>query len=373
MRAFAILRVGAKIKALGGLAKITAHNGRTRAVGNADAKRRGENRVLAGTGDAVADVEARLDAVPAKGRRRDSVLAFEVLTAVSSEWCDAATEAQRELWASAQLHAMEQLFGTGNVVCGWLHRDERADHAHWIIVPIDREGERNRGPKVRLNAKRWLGGPERLRQLQDDYAALMAPHGLVRGRTRSGERHKPARVWQAEQAAAAKAAWKAAEETRAATAEAMAERKRARALRVGVEAVADGLIVGAGKGSEGQKLVMFANKAEPAVIDRTARRIAIVWDEVWELARRIEARARRVVDRAKAEAAKLLEGVDMAVEDARRLHLVLTDAELRQAERVAQLTALVRPASIRAGDAGLDGPRPVQKRFGLCDRRDRQG
>lgn len=334
MKAFAILRVGEKFKGVAELAKVTAHNTRTRAVGNADAARAGENRMLIGTGDAIADVEALLAKVPAKGRRKNSVIAFEVLTAVSSEWCDAATEEQRAAWADAQLRVMEELFGKGNVACGWLHRDERADHAHWLVVPIDSSGQQKRGPKTRLNARRWLAGPEQLKQLQDDYATHMSPHGLVRGRARSAARHKPAKVWQAEQAVAAEAALKAAEEARAATSEATAERKRARALRVGVEAVADGLIVGA-KEEDGKKLILFAPKADPVTVEKTSRRIAVVWDEVWQLARRIEEGVRKVMDRAKEDAAKLLAEVGQVVDEAKRLRRMLTDAERRQAGRVA--------------------------------------
>lgn len=342
MKQFAILRVGTKFHQLAELAKVTAHNARTRKVGNADAERRGENRVLVGTGDAVADVAAMLETVPTKGRRKDSVIAFETLTTVSAEWWNATTEAERDAWIAAQLPVLEELFGKGNCATAWYHGDEAVGHAHWIWVPIDREGERKRGPKTRLNAKRWLGGPEKLTQLQDDYALHMAPHGLVRGRARSGARHKPAKVWQAEQVAAAEAAWKAAEAARAATSEAMAERKRARALRVGVEAVSTGLIVGAKQADDGAKLIVFAPKADPAVVEKTSRRIAVVWDEVWELARRLEERGRRIAGRARDQAEKLVGQAEFLMHEARKLTAVLPHRVTLRAEHLATSATRLR-------------------------------
>ena len=61
---------------------------------------------------------------------------------------------------------------SGGVVAEWVHLDERSPHLHAVVVPLH-EG--------RLNARHFFGGAKKLEALQDEFASLMQPLGLVRG------------------------------------------------------------------------------------------------------------------------------------------------------------------------------------------------
>jgi len=76
---YAVLRV-AKLKTRGEIGALGKHNERTRETPNADADRLGENVRLVGSGDWIADAQARLDDAPKI--RSNAVLAIEhVMTA----------------------------------------------------------------------------------------------------------------------------------------------------------------------------------------------------------------------------------------------------------------------------------------------------
>ena len=67
---------------------------------------------------------------------------------------------------------MAQGEASGGVVAEWVHLDERSPHLHAVVVPLH-EG--------RLNARHFFGGAKKLEALQDEFASLMQPLGLVRG------------------------------------------------------------------------------------------------------------------------------------------------------------------------------------------------
>jgi hypothetical protein len=54
-----------------------------------------------------------------------------------------------------------------------VHLDEQTPHIHAVVVPIDAKGK--------LNCRPHLGGREKLRGLQDSFAAIQKGIGLERG------------------------------------------------------------------------------------------------------------------------------------------------------------------------------------------------
>jgi len=171
---YAVLRV-AKLKTMGEIGGLGHHNERTRATRNADTARLGDNDRLAGTGDWIADAQARLDTAPTI--RSNAVLAIEhVLTASRDFYAQGDAFDQERRLATWTEHTMEWLrerYGAENVVAAVLHRDEQTPHIQALVVPIDDHG--------RLNARAFTGGREKLAAMQDSYAEAMRPLGLERG------------------------------------------------------------------------------------------------------------------------------------------------------------------------------------------------
>lgn len=107
--------------------------------------------------------EAKLDKAKSLAKRKDAVLAIELVIQVGdqSDWRDLPTKEQpfgapkinavenAKFMASAVKKAIEAEFGTHNVVSIDLHLDESSPHVHAVVTPIFEN---------KLQAKRWLDG-----------------------------------------------------------------------------------------------------------------------------------------------------------------------------------------------------------------------
>ncbi len=182
--AFAILRV-AKQKG-GSVGASGHHNDRTRQTPNADPEKEEHNRVLLGEERNVRELVREVIDEHGGKPRSDSVECVEMVLTASPEHFmeDEEEELQKKVDRFTE-RAMEFLRDERNCgVCvkAVLHMDERTPHVHAHKVPIDPEGK--------LNAKHYLGGREKMRALQDRYAAAMEPLGLERGREGSRATHQ---------------------------------------------------------------------------------------------------------------------------------------------------------------------------------------
>lgn len=166
---FAILRF-AKLKTIGAISGSAGHMMRTRPTANADPSRK--NITLIGGDNPLDDVKERL--ADSTQKRRNSVLAIEVLLTTSHDWFATATKEQKNAWVKSSKAWLEKEFGKENVVSLHLHLDETTPHLTGFIVPIDPESSH-------LNASRWMDGKARLAKMQDDYAGSVASLGLERG------------------------------------------------------------------------------------------------------------------------------------------------------------------------------------------------
>jgi len=75
-----------------------------------------------------------------------------------------------------------QKHGKENLVKFTIHMDEMTPHIHAFVVPITKDH--------RLSAKDFLGGKEKLQELQDSFADIMKPLGLKRGEKGSTAVHE---------------------------------------------------------------------------------------------------------------------------------------------------------------------------------------
>lgn len=193
MSRFAIMLLQ-KVHTFGHIAGLKKHVERERETRNADPERTLPlNERLIGSGDWVADVRARLAVAPVV--RSNAVIAIEHLQTGSAEFFTAGTaeeqDHRRDAWRDASMTWLRETYGADNIVAAVEHRDESVPHIHALIVPIDARG--------RLCARGFLGGTRaRLIELQDSYAAAVAPLGLIRGVYRSVASHEEIRHWYAQ-------------------------------------------------------------------------------------------------------------------------------------------------------------------------------
>jgi hypothetical protein len=189
--AFAIVRT-AKLKTAGNLGGLNNHLERKMEVPNADQELSHLNRRKAGTGDLAKDVATRLQAAGIEKPRKNAVLAIEHLMTASPEafpFRKAKTPSGSPVayglvgakedtarWQAFEKNCIKWLkerYGVANVVNFTVHLDEQTPHIHAVVVPLDAKGK--------LNCRHYLGGREKLRDLQDSFAAAHQGIGLERG------------------------------------------------------------------------------------------------------------------------------------------------------------------------------------------------
>ena len=129
--------------------------------------------------------------------RKNAVLAVEFLLTASPEYFRPDDPSRAGYYEQQRLESFQQK------ACEWLqtrygdriiraelHLDESTPHIHAYMVPLDDKGK--------LNCRALLGGSRyRLSELQDDFAAAMAPLGLERGIKGSRASHTEVRKYYA--------------------------------------------------------------------------------------------------------------------------------------------------------------------------------
>jgi hypothetical protein len=206
--AYIILRT-AKQKTKGNIASLGQHLQRTRDTPNADPDLTHQNEILRGSADLLADVDARLAELEAVNGKpnKNAVLCVEHLIAFSPDfvhffkedgdyfprskaepepsWLVPESQVDRdrlEGFIEKSLAWLDKRYGLENVVNVQLHLDESSPHLHALVVPVDERG--------RLNCRAFLGGREKMRDMQTSIAEEMAPLGLVRGVEGSKAQHQ---------------------------------------------------------------------------------------------------------------------------------------------------------------------------------------
>lgn len=266
MSNFAVLRV-AKIRTLKGVSGASCHNNRTadRGLGHAEGrnpKMGGGVMLIAGRDDAVSAWHERTSRVGMSRPRKDAVRALEVVMSASPAWFEQASSNEREAWKKCSLEWAFQKFGEDNILSAHLHDDEDTPHLHLLIVPLVQKmrkaaGRPRKGRPPRkataswgLSAAEFIGGPERLVEMQTDYAAAVSDLGIQRGRPRraTGAQHVSAASYRGQTAdelqearEAHSKALKALDMARATQEDVAADNQRtADALTLGINALDNG-------------------------------------------------------------------------------------------------------------------------------------
>ena len=204
-RPFAILRY-AKLKSTASIAGSAAHMRRTIDTPNADPSRATGNTILVGSTKPAEDVQAllpklgqRLDPNDSKSkllRRSNSVLAVEVLMTTSPEWWQVATPAEQDEWIERSSAWLAEEWGVDNIAHLELHVDETTTHLTGFVVPRDAEGGLNARQYIGGKASKARPGSSLLSGHQTRYAASVEALGLRRGRLGSDATHETMRSYQ---------------------------------------------------------------------------------------------------------------------------------------------------------------------------------
>jgi hypothetical protein len=221
--AYAILRT-AKISSMGQLATSAQHTFREREVENANAQETPLNEIEgAGSTEALLDaIKARLSLVETRSMTKP-VICIEYMITASPE---AFSRHQGYIPDDTQYFEdakkwLKERHGVDNVVSCVVHTDEQTPHLVAYVVPlVEREaktrkrsvivGKDEQGKPIRetkeftekgsisLCAKEFLGGREKLRTMQTDFAEKVGnKYGLDRGKERSTAKHQTVRAFYA--------------------------------------------------------------------------------------------------------------------------------------------------------------------------------
>lgn len=191
------------------VAGTAGHNTRSIPAGHVDAEKSNLNQVLVGAGN-PAEIVAMAKALISKNGikpRKNSVLCIETILTASPEFFEMYPEKYQE-WLDSSVKYLEKTFGKENIISIVVHLDEETPHIHALTVPIDKtlkpektksngEKVKQRGGNVRLNAKKWLGSPQKLSKMQTEYNNAVSHLGLVRGIEKSNAKHTPPKEYRA--------------------------------------------------------------------------------------------------------------------------------------------------------------------------------
>ncbi len=187
-RKFAILRV-AKLKTMGALRGSLQHTFRERDTPNADLNRIPDNQILVGT-DTAAGVAAAWKAKAPDKIRKNGVLAVEYLVTASPEALQVMSRDEQDAYFAGALEWLEDRHGADRILSAVIHRDETTPHLSALVIPLDVRGK--------LNARSYLGGRDKLREMQTGFARdVAAEFGIERGIEGSRARHRTIRSFYA--------------------------------------------------------------------------------------------------------------------------------------------------------------------------------
>jgi 5S rRNA maturation endonuclease (ribonuclease M5) len=194
--AYGICRIQ-KLKA-GAVGRSAQHTSRKRETPNADPEKQHIRIIGQPDNPYTPDLETLVrQHIGEQTIRKNAVLAVEFLLTASPEYFRPSDPGKAGHYEQKQLEDFQQKacewlqtrYGD-RIVRAELHLDESTPHIHAYMVPLDEKGK--------LNCRALLGGSRyRLSELQDDFAAAMAPLGLERGIKGSRAKHTEVRKYYA--------------------------------------------------------------------------------------------------------------------------------------------------------------------------------
>lgn len=207
----AILRV-TKQATIGSIAAMEKHIQRLMEVPNADPSRKHLNVELLNTqlitdliapkdisntklfianGNGSEAVKSYLEVAKSKGvlMQKNSVKAIDHLLTASPEFWTSATKEQKKDFYKSCYRFLADTYGGNRIVSMHLHLDETSPHIHALVIPICKGKLKSGREVLRLSAKHYLGGREKMRALQTKFHSYVKHLGLERGNEKSKAEH----------------------------------------------------------------------------------------------------------------------------------------------------------------------------------------
>lgn len=172
---FVILRT-AKLKTAGEIGGSLGHTFRIMDTPNADPEKLHLNEHENSLEEIKENIKNRLP----ENVRKNGVRVIEYLITMSPDWEGLGTDAETEFFDNAK-RWLEEKHGSENIAGLSIHRDETTPHLVAYVVPIDEKGA--------LNARHFLGGRQKLSEMQTDFANTVSHLGLQRGIEGSKAKH----------------------------------------------------------------------------------------------------------------------------------------------------------------------------------------
>lgn len=184
---YAILRLQ-KLKTQQSIAGSMRHAYRTQDTPNANPEMTSHNQyAMADNFDAA--MSRYKDRLSSVGKiRKNAVMAIEFLVTSSPEHMAKMTKSQQNDYFKKALNWIKSQYGSENVICAGVHRDELTPHMWCHVIPIH---------QGKLNARHFIGGHKnRLAELQTDFHQKVAEQfGMERGIQGSKSHHTSVRHW----------------------------------------------------------------------------------------------------------------------------------------------------------------------------------
>nr|WP_314529223.1 MobV family relaxase [uncultured Pseudomonas sp.] len=180
---YAILR-SKKLKSFASVARSARHTFREQLTPNANPEQLSRNRTVGAKG--VEQVlEALRSRLPDK-RRSDAVLCIEYLVTASPESFKRHGGDLNDFgggYFGDALAWLKHRHGPDNVISSTVHLDESTPHLVVYVIPRTQDG--------RLSCREFLGGPAKMREMQDSFhTACGVKYGLERGLRGSKAKHE---------------------------------------------------------------------------------------------------------------------------------------------------------------------------------------
>ena len=138
-----------KHKSIASLKFRERHTYRINPTPNADPAKQHKNKLLFGQENYSAVAEEFLQKYESAGNkiRSDAVRSIEYLLTASPEFFNEGPKNERDerlkKWCAAQVDFLKKEHGEKNILCMYLHLDEKTPHIEAYVVPIDGKGKLN--------------------------------------------------------------------------------------------------------------------------------------------------------------------------------------------------------------------------------------
>lgn len=154
-----------------------------------DAK--GNRKYVNSRGNGLKAIKGAVNSLKEKGVivQKNSVKVIDHLMTASPEFFKKASQKEKQEFLRSCYRFLADTYGDSHIVSMHLHQDERTPHIHAFVIPCTTGKLKSGREVVRLSAKHYLGGREKMREMQTNFHSYVKHLGLERGNENSKAKH----------------------------------------------------------------------------------------------------------------------------------------------------------------------------------------